>query len=199
MRHPNRTVVALLGLTIVLSGCTAAEPESPAARPSHSTSTQAHSPTPAAAAGTRVNPYAVGTMGRYDPESVWSFTGQSTDPNATAAIMAANEFNEQPAAGQVYVSTKSTISLADSAAASAGADPYASFTIAYVGNDGNTYEDKQCAVPAPDTRYQSLGTMYGGATAVGSVCAIVPSGAVAGGAWSIRSQVKPAVAFFSAS
>ena len=111
--------------------------------------------------------------------------------------MAGNEFNEQPTAGMTYVTTKFTIVLANNPETAGGADPAGSFRIAYVGTDGNTYEDKQCAVPAPDMRYQSLGTMYGGATAVGSVCAIVPVGAIAGGTWSINSQVKQAVAFFA--
>jgi hypothetical protein len=111
--------------------------------------------------------------------------------------MAGNEFNEQPTAGTTYVTTKFTIALANTPEVANGADPAGSFRIAYVGSDGNTYEDKQCAVPAPDMRYQSLGTMYGGATTTGTVCSIVPTGAIAGGSWSISSQVKTAVAFFA--
>lgn len=197
----SHSVVVTAVLTAVLigaSGCSAASgPVAAKPRASSTSPSPTPTPTPTAALGTRSNPFPVGTAGQYDPTSVWTFTGSPTNPDATAEIMAGNEFNEQPTAGTTYVTTKFTIALANTPEVANGADPAGSFRIAYVGTDGNTYEDKQCAVPAPDMRYQSLGTMYGGATAVGSVCAIVPVGAITGGTWSINSQVKQAVAFFA--
>lgn len=189
------TSASVLCVAIILAGCSTTGPAKSSSHAASPPSSSKPAPTPTAALGTRPNPFPVGTSGKYDSASSWSFVGQDTDPDATATLMAANQFNEQPVAGQAYVFTKFTISLAADVAASGG-DPYASFAIAYVGNDGNSYEDKQCDVPAPDMRYQSLGTMYGGASTVGTVCAIVPSGAIAGGAWSVSSHLKSAVAFF---
>jgi hypothetical protein len=128
---------------------------------------------------------------------VWTFTGTSTNPDATAEVIAGNEFNQAPPAGQTYVKTKFTIALANTPEVANGADPAASFRIAYVGSDGNTYQDKGCTPAAPDVDWATIGTMYGGATATGVICVIAPMSAIPGGTWSINSQVKQSVAFFA--
>lgn len=197
--HSILTAAAVTAVLVGVTGCSAGGPvavASHSASPSSST-TPTVTPTPTAALGTRANPFPVGTSGQYDPTSVWTFTGSPTNPDATAEIMAGNEFNAQPPAGQTYVKTKFTIALANTPEVANGADPAASFHIAYVGSDGNTYQDNGCTVPAPDQDYMNIGTMYGGATSTGVVCAIVPTTAIAGGTWSINSQVKQAVAFFA--
>jgi hypothetical protein len=198
----SHSILTASALTAVLLGLTGCAASGPIAISSHSatasaTSTPTPTPTPEAARGTRANPFPVGTQGQYDPASVWAFSGQATNPDATAEVIAGNQFNQQPSAGTTYVKTKFAIALANTPEVANGADPGASFRIAYVGNDGNTYQDMGCTPAAPEMNYGSLGTMYGGATATGVVCVIAPVAAIPGGTWSISSQVKTAVAFFA--
>jgi hypothetical protein len=180
--HSIVTAAALATVVLALSGCAASGPvavSSHAASPS-ATSTPTATPTPQAALGSRANPFPVGTEGKYDPASVWTFTGQATNPDATAEVIAGNQFNQSPPAGQTYVKTKFTIALANMPEVANGADPGGSFRIAYVGNDGNTYQDQGCTPAAPEMNYGSLGTMYGDATATGVVCVIAPAAAIPG-------------------
>lgn len=197
--HSLVTAAALTTVTLAFSGCAVDGPVAVSSRAASPSATPTPTPTPApqAALGSRANPFPVGTPGKYDPASVWTFTGQATNPDATAEVIAGNQFNQSPPAGQTYVKTKFTISLANTPEVANGADPGSSFRIAYVGNDGNTYQDQGCTPASPEVNYGSLGTMYGGATATGVVCVIVPVTAIPGGTWSINSQVKQAVAFFA--
>ncbi|KQO63756.1 hypothetical protein [Curtobacterium sp. Leaf261] len=185
-------VIAAAGLIIALAGCSS-NPSGPVAGKSPSTAkstpTQTQTPKPEAQQGTRENPFPANSAAKYSTDSVWTFTLKSSTTDGSAAVAAANEFNEAPAAGMNYVLATVGVN-ADSTMPSSGADPVASFAVAYVGSDGNTYaNDGTCGV-LPDKPLYEIGTMYANASQDATACAVVPSSAVAGGSWRVQSLVK---------
>lgn len=118
------------------------------------------------AEGTRDNPYPLGTTLVGDD---WELTVNSYNADATAEVLAANQFNEQPAAGNVY-------SLANVTITYTGDSSGTSFeiTVDYVNAAGNVIATYDNMAVAPE----SLGMeeLYNGASATGNVVFEVPAG-----------------------
>lgn len=177
-------------LTVALAACSSSGPVESTAVPTAARTTAPpaarETPTPAAEAGSRDQPYDYNKAVQYDSTSVWTFTWQSTKADGWPDIQGANQFNTAPAAGTSYV--LGTLAFgAGAAVPTDGASPTSSWGVAYVGNDGNTYQNQgECGV-LPGSDLLAASTMYANASQVGSVCAKVPTAAVAGGTWVIRS------------
>jgi len=182
------TVAIVLGAG--LTACSSDGPVESADTPTaaSSTPTRATSPsTKAAEAGTRANPFGYGKAVRYDDTSVWTFTWQGTEPDAYEQVKAQNEFATPPPTSSSFILGSFAVGAGPDMPAD-GADPNASWGVSYVGNDGNTYDyDASCGV-IQDELF-SAGTMYANASKTLKVCATVPTTAVSGGTWLIRSYV----------
>lgn len=138
--------------------------------------------------GTRSNPFPTGKPGKYDSTSVWTFTWQSTKADGFADLKAADEYATPPASGQTIVLGTMSVQ-ADAGMPADGADPVGSWTVSYVGNDGNTYtDDGKCGI-LPGKAVYAIGRMYPNATQTGTTCAVVPTSAIAGGSWRIDAIV----------
>lgn len=188
--------VPLLGtviLALALSGCSSGPVE--VAKPSDTPK-----PTPTATAdpqGTRANPFPVGTAAQYDKGSVWTFTVGETDSDAWTEIVAANEFNQAPEAGNSYLTVPVHIALEENPQTAGGADAWASFSVAYVTASGNSFDSSTCSADLPDPGpLYNIGTMFGGAQADFLACAQVPSAEIPGGTWRIYTLIGSGSVFF---
>lgn len=133
------------------------------------------------AVGTRANPAPAGSqvkMGAY------AVSLGPTVQDATADVLAENEFNDPPAAGSVFVMVPVTATLEGAETGKASAD----LTVQFVGSDGITYVG--CELNYIPGSLSDVGEMYTGATATGNACASVPAGAVAGGTWVVTETVS---------
>jgi hypothetical protein len=191
---------AALALALTLAGCTADStgPVEGTTKPTtvSESKTPTPTPTPEAALGTRPNPFPVGTPGKHSKDSVWTFTWADTDGNAWPKIQQANPYNTAPAAGQSFV-LASTKVAADPSLPAEGGDPTASFTISYVGSDGNSYTAAGDCGALPSKAWYEFGRMYPGASQDGLVCTSVPTAAVSGGTWHVQSLVGVGDAYFA--
>ncbi|MCM3778996.1 hypothetical protein [Microbacterium hydrocarbonoxydans] len=191
MTHIARAVmpVALL-VTLGLAGCSATS--TPHQEPAPSAVAESPTPSateeaPAPAAGTRENPIPVDTLTEYDPASMWRFSVGATNPDATADVIAQNQFNTVPA-GSVFITAPLYLQVKPEGDPN-GADPISSLLIEYVSAKGNSFQSNATCV-VNDAPW-NIGTMYPGAEGRGTICAAVPADAVVGGAWKVTSIVKP--------
>ncbi|WP_298251872.1 hypothetical protein [uncultured Arthrobacter sp.] len=119
-------------------------------------------------AGTRMNPYPVGSVIESDD---WRLIVDSVTLAATDVVLNANEFNEPPADGSEYI-------LVNYSATYLGDDPDgqlpAFVTLEYVTAEGTTVNSFDNLVVAPEPIDMS-GTLYTGGTATGNVAFEVPS------------------------
>lgn len=109
--------------------------------------------------GTRANPYPLGTTVAGDE---WQVTVNSYNPDATAEVLAANQFNDPPAEGNVY-------SLANVTLTYTGDTSGTSFeiTVDYVNAAGNVIATHDNMAVAPDSI--GLDEMYSGASVTGNM------------------------------
>ncbi|SNU01053.1 hypothetical protein SAMN06298212_10655 [Ruaniaceae bacterium KH17] len=129
--------------------------------------------------GTRANPYPIGTELRTDD---WTLVVNGVDLDATDAVMAENEFNDPPEDGNVYILVNLTATYTGSDAA--GAMPWA--LVEYVSAGGNTFDalSFDTFAVAPDA-FDSLTTLYEGASTTGNAILQVPAEGVADGTLAI--------------
>lgn len=126
---------------------------------------------------TRENPLPLGsTIEGAD----WAVTINSVDLNATDAVLAANEFNDPPQDGNVYI-------LVNVTATYNGANPEgesAWANVQFVSPNGNSYDSGDSFVVAPDS-FDSLETLYQGASVTGNKVLEVPAADAAAGVLSV--------------
>lgn len=134
---------------------------------------------PAANAGTRENPYPIGSVIESDD---WRVVINSVTLAATDAVVAANPFNEPPAAGSEYVVVNySTTYIGDDAD---GQMP-AFVSIEYVTADGKTINGLDKLVVAPNP-IDTTSTLYTNATATGDMAVEVPTATAGQGVLAVR-------------
>lgn len=127
--------------------------------------------------GTRTHPYPPGTE---ISSSDWTVSINSVDLEADAAIAAENQFNEEPEEGHTYILVNVTAEyIGDDAE---GVMPMAS--ISYVSPQGNTFNSYDMSVVEPDA-FNSLTTLYEGASETGNIAIHVPSEDIEDGVLSV--------------
>ncbi|MCC3280495.1 hypothetical protein LJ754_15190 [Arthrobacter sp. zg-Y40] len=133
-------------------------------------------------AGTRENPYSVGSVIENDE---WRIVVNSVSLGATDTVLAANEFNEPPAEGSEYILVNySTTYLGDDAN---GQMP-AFVGMEYVTADGTTVDsyDNYASPPEP---FDSTSPLYTDGTATGNVVFEVPTQTAGQGVLAVRPSV----------
>ncbi|WP_336650190.1 hypothetical protein [Kocuria rosea] len=122
----------------------------------------------AAEAGTRGNPYPIGSVIESDD---WRVVVNSVTLAATDAVVSANEFNEPPAEGSEYM-------LINYSATYLGDDPEgqmpAFVAVEYVTADSTTVNSFDNAVVAPEA-IDTISTLYTDGTATGNAAFEVPT------------------------
>jgi energy-coupling factor transporter transmembrane protein EcfT len=133
----------------------------------------------AANAGTRENPYPVGSVIKSDD---WHVVINSVKLAATDAVLAANEFNKPPAKGSEYI-------LVNYSATYVGDDANgqmpAFVSVEYVTTKGTTVNgvDKIAVAPKP---IDTTSALYKGGTATGNMAIEVPTATAAQGVLAVR-------------
>ncbi|MDS2172223.1 hypothetical protein Q7C18_05905 [Nesterenkonia sp. CL21] len=123
--------------------------------------------------GTRANPYPLGSE---ITASDWAVTVNSVDLDATDAVLAENPFNEDPEEGHSYI-------LVDLSVQYIGDDPEGDIpmvSVDYVSAEGNTFRSSDMMTVAPDS-FDSMSTLYEGATSTGNIAIHVPADGVEDG------------------
>lgn len=122
----------------------------------------------AAEAGTRGNPYPIGSVIESDD---WRVVVNSVTLAATDAVVSANQFNEPPADGSAYM-------LINYSATYLGDDPDgqipASVAVEYVTADSTTVNSFDNSVVAPEA-IDTISTLYTDGTATGNAAFEVPT------------------------
>ncbi|MFK0002126.1 MgtC/SapB family protein [Paenarthrobacter sp. NPDC090522] len=128
--------------------------------------------------GTRANPYPLGsTIESKD----WRVVVNSVTLAATDAVMAANQFNDPPAAGSEYILINYSVTYI-------GDDPQGQMpftSLEYVTPQGNSLSGSDKSVVAPD-EINTFKTLYSGATVSGNDAIEVPSATAGQGVLAIR-------------
>ena len=133
---------------------------------------------PAAASGTRANPYPIGSVIESDD---WRVVVNSVTLAATEAVVAGNQFNEAPTEGSEYILVNySATYIGDDAD---GQMP-AFVSVEYVTADGTTVNGLDKMVIAPDS-IDTMSTLYTEGTATGNVAVEVPSASAGQGVLAI--------------
>ena len=134
---------------------------------------------PAAEAGTRENPYPIGSVIESDD---WRVVINSVTLAATDAVVAANQFNEPPTEGSEYI-------IVNYSATYIGDDPDgempAFVSIEYVTADGTTVNGLDKFVVAPEP-IDTMSTLYTDGTATGNVAFEVPTATAGQGVLAVR-------------
>lgn len=125
--------------------------------------------------GSRTNPHPVGTT---VTGQTWSVKINSVTDNATAAVMAANQFNDPPATGRQFFIVNLTVTYVGTATASIRAFDLTS-RLGLLGSANVLYREYPdwCGV-IPDELDSNL-TLFTGGSGTGNRCWSVPSGEVA--------------------
>lgn len=137
--------------------------------------------TTGAADSSRENPLPLGATVENDE---WTLTVNSVNLNADEIVAAGNMFNEPPAEGMKYIIVN--ISQTLKAGDSEGSMPEGS--VEYVSAEGNTYNSYDAWV-ALDSEFDSLSTLYEGATATGDLVFEVPAENADQGVLAVRPAV----------
>lgn len=133
----------------------------------------------AAKAGTRENPYPIGSVIKSDD---WQVVINSVKLAATDAVVVANQFNDPPAKGSQYILVNySATYIGDDAN---GQTP-AFVSVDYVTANGTTVNRFDKIVVAPKA-FDSSSTLYKGGTATGNIAVEVPTATAAKGVLAIR-------------
>lgn len=134
-------------------------------------------PPPPPAQGTRTNPYPVGTEVQLGDG--WKMKVLSSTPDATAAVLAENQFNDPPKTGEQFYMTRVTATYVGS-----GSDSFdGSYRLRSVGASAVSYStfENSCGVIPDDI---SNAEVFTGGTITGNVC------------WAVRSSDAPSLVLY---
>jgi len=132
---------------------------------------------PAAEEGTRATPFPIGSA---ITQGDWTITVNSVNLDGTQAVADANMFNEPAPEGQIYIIPNVTVTYNGTDEAGEMASPL----IDYVTVDGNTIDSFSHMVIAPEA-FDSLSTLYPGASTTGSFVFPVPAASAGDGVLAI--------------
>ncbi|WP_405474921.1 hypothetical protein [Paenarthrobacter ilicis] len=129
--------------------------------------------------GTRESPYPIGSV---IESKDWKVVINSVTLAATDAVVAANQFNKEPAAGFEYI-------LVNYSATYTGDDADgqmpAFVSVDYVTADGNTVDGTKSLAVAPES-IDTMSVLYKGASATGNKAIEVPSATAGQGVLAVR-------------
>jgi len=135
----------------------------------------------AAKAGTRDNPYPIGSK---ISDGDWDLVVNSVTLDATQAIAQANEFNDAPAPGSQFLMVNLTVTYN-------GSDPDGKsplVSVNYVTKDGNTIDGTEKLIVPPD-QFDMMKPLYEGASTTGNLAFEVPSATAADGTLAVRASL----------
>ncbi len=130
-------------------------------------------PAPAGGQGTQDSPFAYGQRG---PVGDWDITVVSVDKNATAKVLAENQFNDKPKAGQVYILVKVSATYTGEDQG----DPSFGLGASFLGSDKRIYSDSDSSCVEPASLSDEPKVTKGGKV-TGNLCILVPKAVVASG------------------
>lgn len=159
---------ALLG-TLAFAGCSSPTTAPPPSEDTSSDASEAPVEEPAAAEGTRDNPYPLGTTVSSDE---WDVVVNSVTLGANDAVVAANPFNEQPDEGTEYIVINYTATYTGD---DADGQMAAFVSVDYVTGSGTTVNTLDKLVVAPDPAIDTMSTLYNGGSVSGNTAIQVPS------------------------
>lgn len=165
--------IALLALT----GCSTATVAKPDTKPAAEEPAQESAPEE----GTRKNPYPIGSA---VTDGDWTVTINSVTLNANDAITAENMFNDAPADGTQYLMVNLTATY--NGAEADGMMPM--LTLEYVTADGNTINSYDAMIVPPE-QFDSLSTLYEGASTTGNLAFAVPAATAGDGVLALRADM----------
>lgn len=128
--------------------------------------------------GTRANPYPIGSA---ITQGDWTVTINSVNLDATDELLQDNMFNDAPDAGSVYI-------LVNMTATYNGTDPdgdSAWARVNYITVDGNTIDGTSKFISAPEP-FDSLSTLYEGASITGNQALQVPADTASDGVLAVN-------------
>lgn len=193
MSSMKKTLIALMITGFALTGCSSeADTEAPAPAPAEETPAEEASAeeTPQAEeTGKRDNPHPLGTT---ITDGDWELTVNSVNLNATEEIIAANMFNDEPEAGTVYAMVNITTTYNGDDAD--GEMPMSS--VAYVTADGNTINSYDAMIVPPE-QFDSMSTLYSGASTTGNIAFPIPEDNAAEGTLAVTAAMMGDKQFFA--
>lgn len=145
------------------------------------TTERATTTTSASEDGTRENPYPIGTEARVGD---WTVTVIELR-DGTADVTAANQFNDPPPDGSIYVLVRVKATYNGDDEGSPGFD----LSMDYIGNDSRVYTDSDCGAVAPDDLFDQPAVVAGG-TVEGNQCLLMPASVFGTGAVSVGSTLS---------
>lgn len=179
----KRTLLATAVVFLLGSACTSSSTDTTTAPPAASEATTSTAPltsqattatttsTTVAPTTTTTLPLAAGTMEDPVPPGVWATVGTMTavvlanEPNATAAVLAENEFNEEPAAGNQFVLWRVAVT-------NHGNEPtqlFAKVSFSVVGPSSVAYDASAYCGVVPD-QLDEFRDVFPGGTIEGNLC-----------------------------
>lgn len=138
---------------------------------------------PAPELGTRENPAPLGTTIEVTElgEVVYELTMGPSTLDATALVLAANQFNEAPPEGFQYALIPVTVTyLGDESGL-----PWVDFTIEFVSAAGTTHTESDSFAVAPAPTFMDINDLYNGASGTGNIVILIPTENASAGTWSV--------------
>lgn len=139
---------------------------------------------PAAKPGSRAKPIPSGSTAHVGP---WDVKVHTTDLNATAAVLATNQFNEKPVSGRRFVMATVTTTYTGTKSGT----PWTDLSFNFAGAKGNTYgtgDQDYCGVIPDDL--SDTGELFTDAKVKANVCVAVPADQISGGAWMVEEALS---------
>jgi hypothetical protein len=126
----------------------------------------------------------------------WNFRLGTADTDAWPEIQAVDVSNLEPLPGWSYVMVPVTYTYLGGTSAR----PWVDTTVDFLGSNNVIYDEwstvENCQLFANDTF--DIADLYPGGAAAGNNCAVVPTSAVEGGMWRVRSLSAPGIERFVA-
>ncbi|MBX9471087.1 DUF4190 domain-containing protein [Microcella sp.] len=133
--------------------------------------------------GTRDNPAPLGTTIEVSEfgQPIYELTMGPSTLDATALVLAENQFNEAPPEGFQYALVPVTVTyIGDESGL-----PWVDFTIEFVSAAGTTHTESDSFAVAPAPTFMDINDLFTGASGTGNIVILIPTENAAGGTWAV--------------